>query len=170
MPPGPEAPAKPPFTLPESGTRPDVAFVLSSMMRQVIEDGTGAAAKALGRPAAAKTGTAQEHRDAWFVGFTPELVAGVWVGFDDHGPLGPRETGAGAALPAWLGFMQAALGARPVADFRAVPGVELVRIDPASGRLTDGRDAPFAAFLSGTTPSAQTATGTAPQNFFMDDR
>ena len=96
-----------PSTLPATGTRPDVAFVLSSMMRQVVENGTGAAAKALGRPTAAKTGTAQEHRDAWFVGFTPELVAGVWVGFDDHTPLGPRETGAGAALPPWLSFMQA---------------------------------------------------------------
>jgi penicillin-binding protein 1A len=161
----------PPFTLPERGTRPDVAFVLTSMMRQVVESGTGAAAKALGRPAAAKTGTAQEHRDAWFVGFTPELVAGVWVGFDDHAPLGPRETGAGAALPPWLSFMQAALGARPPVEFRAVPGVELVRIDPATGHLASDRqvDAPFAAFLAGTTPSAASSPGTAPQNFFMDD-
>jgi penicillin-binding protein 1A len=171
MPPGPD-PAPRPFALPESGTRPDVAFVLSSMMRQVIENGTGAAAKALGRPAAAKTGTAQEHRDAWFVGFTPELVAGVWVGFDDHAPLGPRETGAGAALPAWLSFMQAAVGARPVTPFPAVPGVELVRIDPQSGRLASDRqpDAPFAAFLAGTAPAAAASAGAAPQNFFMDDR
>jgi penicillin-binding protein 1A len=171
MPPGPEA-APRPFTLPESGTRPDVAFVLASMMRQVIENGTGAAAKVLGRPAAAKTGTAQEHRDAWFVGFTPELVAGVWVGFDDHAPLGPRETGAGAALPAWLSFMQAAVGARPVAQFSPVPGVELVRIDSQNGRLASDRqvDAPFAAFLAGTAPSATAGPGAAPQNFFMDDR
>jgi penicillin-binding protein 1A len=170
MPPGPEAAR--PFPLPEVGTRPDVAFVLSTMMRQVIENGTGAAAKALGRPAAAKTGTAQEHRDAWFVGFTPELVAGVWVGFDDHSPLGPRETGAGAALPPWLSFMQAALGARPPAPFGAVPGVELVRIDPATGRLASDRqvDAPFAAFLAGTAPAAAASPGAAPQNFFMDDR
>jgi penicillin-binding protein 1A len=173
MAPGPETAPKPAFTLPEAGTRPDVAFVLTSMMRQVIENGTGAAAKALARPAAAKTGTAQEHRDAWFVGFTPELVAGVWVGFDDHGPLGPRETGAGAALPAWLSFMQAALGARPLAQFGAVPGVELVRIDPSTGRLASDRqpDAPFAAFLAGTAPStAAAAPGAAPQNFFMDER
>jgi penicillin-binding protein 1A len=171
MPAGPE-PTAPAFALPSTGTRPDVAFVLSQMMRQVIENGTGAAARVLGRPAAAKTGTAQEHRDAWFVGFTPELVSGVWVGFDDHAPLGPRETGAGAALPAWLSFMQAALGARPVSEFRAVPGVELVRIDPASGRLASDRqpEAPFAAFLSGTAPSAAASPGAAPQNFFMDDR
>ena len=169
MAPGPEAPKA--FAVPETGTRPDVAFVLSTMMRQVIENGTGAAAKALGRPAAAKTGTAQEHRDAWFVGFTPELVAGVWVGFDDHTPLGPRETGAGAALPPWLSFMQAALGARPPAPFDPVPGVELVRVDPASGLASDRQpDAPFAAFLTGTAPGAAASVGSAPQNFFMDDR
>jgi penicillin-binding protein 1A len=159
------------FVVPEGGTRPDVAFVLVSLMRQVVESGTGAAAKALARPTAAKTGTAQEHRDAWFVGFTPELVSGVWIGFDDHAPLGPRETGAGAALPPWLSFMQAALGARPPADFRMVPGVELVRIDPATGHLAPERqaDAPFAAFLAGTAPTAASGPGAAPQNFFMDD-
>ncbi|MGC3998131.1 MAG: penicillin-binding transpeptidase domain-containing protein [Anaeromyxobacter sp.] len=119
----------PPFPLPEHGTRPDVAFVTTAMLRQVIDNGTGVAARALGRPAAGKTGTTQDHRDAWFVGYTPELVAGVWVGFDDHSPLGPRETGAMAALPPWLAFMQAALGGRPPADFPLVPGVELVRIE-----------------------------------------
>jgi penicillin-binding protein 1A len=167
------APSPSPFLLPSSGTRPDVAYVLTSMMRGVIESGTGVAAKALGRPAAGKTGTAQDHRDAWFVGFTPELVAGVWIGFDDHAPLGPRETGAGAALPPWLSFMQAAVGARPAADFPPVPGVELARIDPATGLLAADRQpgAPFAAFLAGTAPQAAAPPqGSAPQNFFMDDR
>jgi penicillin-binding protein 1A len=169
----PPEPAAPAFALPASGTRPDVSFVLETMMRGVVENGTGAAAKALGRPVAAKTGTAQDHRDAWFVGFTPDLVAGVWVGFDDHSPLGPRETGAGAALPPWLSFMQAAVGARPAADFPPVPGVELARIDPATGLLADRQaNAPFAAFLTGTAPSAGASVtqGSAPQNFFMDDR
>jgi penicillin-binding protein 1A len=166
--------AEPEFTIPEQGTRVDVAYVLTSMMRGVVESGTGVAAKALGRPVAAKTGTAQEHRDAWFVGFTPELVAGVWVGFDDHAPLGPRETGAGAALPPWLSFMQAALGARPPQDFPVPPGIELARIDPATGLLA-GRerpDAPFVAFLPGTVPTqtAEANPGSAPANFFMDDR
>ncbi len=169
---GAAAPA--PFVLPASGTRPDVAYVLSSMMRQVIEGGTGAAARALGRPAAAKTGTAQDHRDAWFVGFTPELVAGVWVGFDDHSPLGPRETGAGAALPAWLSFMQSALTQRPVADFPPASGVELARIEPRSGMLAAPEDlaAPVLPFLAGTAPASAASShpGDAPQNFFMDDR
>jgi penicillin-binding protein 1A len=162
------------FTIPEQGTRPDVAFVVTTMMREVIEAGSGVGARALARPAAAKTGTAQEHRDAWFVGFTPELVAGVWIGFDDHGPLGPRETGAGAALPAWLSFMQGALGSRPVGEFSASQGIELARIDRATGLLAseDALDAPFLAFLAGTAPTTAAAAhpGSAPQNFFMDDR
>ncbi|HEY7723738.1 MAG TPA: PBP1A family penicillin-binding protein [Anaeromyxobacteraceae bacterium] len=162
--------------VPSPGMQPEVAFVLQSMMRGVVEYGTGQAARALGRPAAAKTGTAQEHRDAWFVGFTPELVAGVWVGFDTHEPLGPRETGAGAALPAWLTFMKQALAGRPATDFAPPANVELARIDAHTGLLAgDGAEqAPFHAFLSGTAPSRSAADapqpGAAPQNFFQDDR
>jgi penicillin-binding protein 1A len=167
-----KGPALPPFPLPATGTRPDVSYVLTSMLRQVIESGTGAAARSLQRPAAGKTGTTQDHRDAWFVGFTPELVAGVWVGFDDHSPLGPRETGAVAALPAWISFMQAALGGRGASPFDLVPGVEQVRIDAASGKLAgpDKPDAPFMPFLSGTAPTEVGGHEAAPpQNFFMDD-
>ena len=164
----------PPFPIPAIGTRPDVAFVLTAMMRQVIESGTASAARSLARPVAGKTGTTQDHRDAWFVGFTPDLVAGVWVGFDDHAPLGPRETGAVAALPAWISFMQAALGGRPPQDFALVPGVEQVRIDAASGKLAapEVADAPFVPFLAGTAPTeaASREAGAAPQNFFMDSR
>ena len=167
----------PDFLLPPSGTRADVAYVLTAMMRDVVEYGTGVGARALGRPAAGKTGTAQEHRDAWFVGFTPELVAGVWIGFDDHAMLGPRETGAVAALPAWLAFMQAALGTRPSTDFQPAEGIEEARIDPASGLLaaepTPGQpEPPLVPFLSGTAPT-ETASGSRsdpPQSFFLDDR
>jgi penicillin-binding protein 1A len=159
------------------GVRPEVAFVLLSMLRDVVEYGTGAAVKVLARPTAAKTGTAQEHRDAWFVGFTPELVAGVWVGFDSHEPLGSHATGAGAALPAWLGFMQAAVGGRPATDFQAPPGIEFVRIDPHTGLLAGEAGgagpagAPFVPFIGGTAPSRSAPDpGSAPQNFFQDDR
>ncbi len=156
-----------------AGISPDVAYVLLSMMREVVAYGTGKAASALGRPAAAKTGTAQEHRDAWFVGMTPDLVAGVWVGFDSHDPLGAHATGAGAALPAWLGFMKAAVGARPPVDFPPPPGVEFVRVDPRTGLLVHearGAEAPFAAFLTGTAPASDAPEDAAPQSFFMDDR
>jgi penicillin-binding protein 1A len=161
-----------PWTVPADGTRPDVAYVLLGMMRDVIESGTGAGAKALARPAAAKTGTAQDHRDAWFVGFTPELVAGVWIGFDDHAPLGPRETGGGAAVPAWLSFMQAAVGGRPVTDFALPPGVEQVAIDVATGLRAEsaGPDAPVMSFLAGTAPSESAHAGPAPGSFFTDDK
>ncbi|MFO0581600.1 MAG: PBP1A family penicillin-binding protein [Anaeromyxobacter sp.] len=171
----PADPAAPPeFTLPAIGTRPDVAYVVTDMMRGVVEYGTGAAAKSLARPIAGKTGTAQEHRDAWFVGFTPELVAGVWIGFDDHAPLGPRETGAVAALPAWMSFVQATLGGRPPSPFTPPPGVDVARIDPASGMLApDGAAAaPTLTFLTGTAPTETAAANrqSAPQNFFMEDR
>jgi len=147
------------------------------MLRDVVDYGTGAAVKVLARPTAAKTGTAQEHRDAWFVGFTPELVAGVWVGFDSHEPLGSHATGAGAALPAWLGFMQAAVGGRPATDFQAPPGIEFARVDTRTGLLageTGGsgpEGTPFVPFIAGTAPSRSAPDpGSAPQNFFQDDR
>jgi penicillin-binding protein 1A len=157
---------------------PEVAYVLTSMMRSVIESGTGQAAKALGRPAAAKTGTAQDHRDAWFAGFTPDLAAGVWVGFDSHDPMGPKETGSGAALPAWLHFMQGALARRPATPFAAPPRVEVARVDPRTGLLAPSGAppdaAPFVAFLAGTAPTRSSADapppGSAPQTFFQDDR
>jgi penicillin-binding protein 1A len=172
-PPAEPSAALPPFPLPSSGTRPDVSYVLTAMMRQVIESGTAAAAKVLQRPAAGKTGTTQDHRDAWFVGFTPELAAGVWVGFDDHSPLGPRETGANAALPSWISFMQAAVGGHAASQFDLVPGVEQVRIDVASGKLAgpDKPDSPFLPFLRGTAPTEVSGHEAAPpQNFFMDDK
>jgi penicillin-binding protein 1A len=170
-----EAPAEGP---PRTGMHPEVAFVLASMMTGVIDYGTGQAARALGRPAAAKTGTAQDHRDAWFAGFTPDLVAGVWVGFDTHDAMGPKETGSGAALPAWLAFMQRALAGRPPAAFAAPPGVELARVDRRTGLLAPAgapiADSPFAAFLAGTAPTRTSADapapGSAPQTFFQDDR
>jgi penicillin-binding protein 1A len=121
---------------------------------------------------AAKTGTAQEHRDAWFVGMTPDLVAGVWVGFDSHDPLGPHATGAGAALPGWIAFMQAAVGARPPTDFAPPPTVEMVRIDPGTGMLASGpTDGVLLPFLPGTAPTRTAPDpSAAPQNFFQDDR
>ncbi|MBI5071001.1 MAG: PBP1A family penicillin-binding protein [Deltaproteobacteria bacterium] len=163
---------------PTSGMRPEVAFVLSAMMRGVVEFGTGQGAQTLGQPAAAKTGTAQDHRDAWFVGFTPELVAGAWVGFDSHDPMGPRETGGGAALPAWVTFMKEAVGQRVPVPFAAPPRVEFARIDRTTGLLAaeaaPADAAPFVAFLAGTAPassaSERQAPGSAPQTFFQDDR
>jgi penicillin-binding protein 1A len=105
---------------------PDVARTMTAMLEEVIQFGTGIQAKALGRPAAGKTGTTQDYTDAWFVGFTPQITAGVWVGFDDKQiSLGKKETGARAALPIWLEFMQRATAGTPVVDFPNVVPLEL---------------------------------------------
>jgi penicillin-binding protein 1A len=104
---------------------PEVARTMTAMLEEVIQFGTGIQAKALGRPAAGKTGTTQDYTDAWFVGFTPQLTSGVWVGFDDKQiSLGKKETGARAALPIWVEFMQGALSGTPELDFSNVVPLE----------------------------------------------
>jgi penicillin-binding protein 1A len=108
---------------------PDVARTMASMLEDVVERGTGTPARALGRPAGGKTGTTNDFTDAWFIGFTPELTAGVWVGFDDKAvSLGKPETGAIAALPIWLEFMQSALNGRPVQTFQNVVPLEKIAV------------------------------------------
>jgi penicillin-binding protein 1A len=104
---------------------PDVARTMTAMLEEVIQFGTGIQAKSLGRPAGGKTGTTQDYTDAWFVGFTPQITSGVWVGFDDKQiSLGKKETGARAALPIWLEFMQGALTGMPAVDFANVVTLE----------------------------------------------
>jgi penicillin-binding protein 1A len=104
---------------------PDVARTMTAMLEEVIRFGTGVQAKSLGRPAAGKTGTTQDYTDAWFIGFTPQITSGVWVGYDDKQiSLGKRETGAKAALPIWLEFMKSALAGAPVLDFSNVVPLE----------------------------------------------
>jgi len=104
---------------------PEVARTMTAMLEEVIQFGTGIEAKALKRPAAGKTGTTQDYTDAWFVGFTPQITAGVWVGFDDkQNSLGKKETGARAALPIWTSFMQNALTGAPALDFANVTPLE----------------------------------------------
>jgi penicillin-binding protein 1A len=109
------------------------AFVMTSMLQGVVQRGTGTRAKALGRPVAGKTGTTNDFIDAWFIGYSPSLVAGVWVGIDDREPLGSKETGGRAALPIWIEFMQQALEQTPLQDFIAPPHIRLVRIHPRTG-------------------------------------
>jgi penicillin-binding protein 1A len=104
---------------------PDVARTMTAMLEEVIQFGTGIQARSIGRPAAGKTGTTQDYTDAWFIGFTPQLTAGVWVGYDDKQiSLGKKETGARAALPIWLEFMQSVLAGMPVLDFANVVPLE----------------------------------------------
>jgi penicillin-binding protein 1A len=117
------------------------AFMTVSLMHEVATVGTGAQAARLGRPAAGKTGTTNDSFDTWFLGFTRDLFAGVWLGYDQNEmPLGRFETGGRAALPIWLGYMRGALEDRPQDEFPVPDGIAFVRIDPATGKVsTDGR-------------------------------
>ncbi len=128
---------------------PDVARTMTAMLEDVVKFGTGMPARALGRPAGGKTGTTNDFTDAWFIGFTPELTAGVWVGYDDKQvSLGKPETGAVAALPIWLEFMQGALDGKPIEDFQNVVPLEklaltkTVKVDTPDNAPTEGGESP----------------------------
>jgi len=116
-------------------TRPDVTYLVTNMMRSVINEGTGAGARAAGftHDAAGKSGTTNDLRDAWFVGFTPELLTVVWVGYDDNEQLGM--SGSQAALPIWTEFMKSALAGRPSVPFDVPGGLSFVQIDRDTGKL-----------------------------------
>lgn len=120
---------------PEQVISPQTAFLVTSMMEDVVRYGTGWRAKSLGRPVAAKTGTTNDYRDAWFVGYAPDLVAAVWVGFDNNRPLGSQETGGQAAAPIWVSFMNSAIKGEPQ-EFSPPEGIVSHYIDPKSGLLS----------------------------------
>ena len=138
---------------------PQVAAVMNSLLEGVITDGTGAAAASLGRPLAGKTGTTDDFTDAWFIGYTPDLVVGVWVGFDAKKTLGSRETGAQAALPIWQSVMENALRDVPPLPFPDVEGVTHVSVDHTTGlRAVDSAgcvERINEAFLEGTEPTQE---------------
>jgi penicillin-binding protein 1A len=113
---------------------PQTAYLVTDLLTSVVKEGTGRRALALKRPCAGKTGTTNDVRDAWFIGFTPDLIAGTWVGFDNQKPLGKRETGAVAASPIWVEFMQGALEGRPKKTFTVPEGVVFMRIDAVTGK------------------------------------
>ncbi len=131
------------------------AYVITSLLTSVVQDGTGKRARALGRPIAGKTGTSNQAKDAWFVGYSTDVACSVWTGFDDPAPLGAGEAGASAALPAFVDFMREAHKKRPAADFPVPSGVTRVAIDPESGlRAYAGQEnAIDEVFLTGTEPS-----------------
>ena len=136
---------------PKQVLTPELAFVATQMLKGTIDRGTGVAAKALGRPAAAKTGTTNDYSNAWFIGFTPQLATGVWVGYDRPRSLGKDETGSRVAVPIWTTFMQSALAGMPAEDFPIPEKVVLVPVDlDRAGNCT--RPA-LMAFVVGTEPS-----------------
>lgn len=137
---------------------PMTAYQITSMMEGVVQRGTGTYAKALNRPVAGKTGTSNDYKDAWFIGFTPELVAGIYIGFDTPKSMGKQATGGEMAVPIFTEFMQDALKGRPPTPFNMPAGMTQIWIDPATGvKATAGGAAIYEAFKPGTGPNLVTS-------------
>ncbi|MEQ8248485.1 MAG: penicillin-binding protein 1A [Alphaproteobacteria bacterium] len=136
--------------------RPETAYQMVSMLEGVVERGTGVAIRRLGMHLAGKTGTTNDNIDAWFLGFSPDLVVGVFTGFDEPQSLGATEQGASVAVPIFRDFMEQALAGQTDIPFRIPSGVRLVRIDAASGALANERseEVILEAFRPGSEPTA----------------
>jgi len=134
---------------------PETSYLITNLMESVVQHGTGWRARSLGRPVAGKTGTTNNLKDAWFIGFTPDLVAVSWVGYDQERPLGELETGSKAAAPAWVRFMEDASSGVPKREFPVPDSIEFRSIDPKTGLLIpeDSPDAVVEIFAPGTAPT-----------------
>lgn len=136
---------------------PKTTYQVVSMLEGAVKRGTGRKISAIGKPLAGKTGTTNKSRDTWFVGFSPDLAVGVYVGFDQPKPLGRGETGSSVAAPIFKNFMEAALSTTPAVPFRVPPGIELVRVDSRTGKPVRDRKRGviLEAFLPGTVPAGE---------------
>ncbi len=144
------------FPDPQLVLRPETAFILTSILTGVVERGTGKRAKVLERPLAAKTGTTDKATDTWFIGYTPSLVAGVWIGYDTKRSLGPYATSAHLAVPIWVDFMREILHGAPPEDFPLPGGVVPMYVKYVSGdpSTPDDPDAIQEYFIPGTEPQS----------------
>jgi len=126
-----------------------LAYTITSLMQSVVQNGTAKKVKVLNRPIAAKTGTTNKNVDAWFIGFSPEIVTGVWVGRDDYQPLGVNETGSRAAIPIWLDYMKYVLHDMPKLDFPISRNIVFTKINPETGDKANFREpgSRFEAFI-----------------------
>jgi len=138
---------------------PRIAYQIVSMLEVVVQRGTGQKIKVLGRPLAGKTGTTNDSNDTWFIGFSPDLIVGVFVGFDEPRTLGPRETGASVSVPIFRDVMGEELKDKPPIPFRVPPGVLLVRVDTTTGLPASpgDRSVIMEPFLPGTEPTGRGA-------------
>ena len=135
---------------------PQTAFIMTHLLQGVVQEGTGWKLKELGRPVAGKTGTTDNYEDAWFIGFTPDIVTGVWVGMDDKKEaIGKLETGSSAAAPIWVSYMKEVLRSYPKKEFEAPPAVTFVKINSETGQLADPLDPKgvYEVFKEGTEPT-----------------
>ncbi len=148
---------------------PMTAYQITSMMEGVVQRGTGTSVRSLGRPVAGKTGTTSDYKDAWFVGFTPELAVGIYVGYDTPVNMGREATGGTLAAPIFEAFMEKALAGTPPTPFAAPPGMTQVWIDPATGvRALAGQSAILEAFKPGTGPNLITSVIGVDSNAFLN--
>jgi penicillin-binding protein 1A len=163
-------PEYPPPGDPDQVLDPRVAYVMTHLMREVVDYGTAMEARELGYPAAGKTGTTSDYKDAWFVGFTPGVVTGVWVGHDEPVSLGKDGTGARAALPIWLDYMTSAVRSYPKEEFVVPPGVVFVEVDPETGELAGKGtvERTREAFVEGTQPGVGRQEHQGAQGGFSD--
>jgi penicillin-binding protein 1A len=143
---------------PEQVIEESTAYIITHLLSEVIQYGTGWRIKALKRPVAGKTGTTNNLNDAWFVGYTPAYITGVWVGFDQEASLGKKETGSRAASPIWLDFMQQILEGQPVRVFNVPDSVVFAKIDTDTGLLPipASKNTIFECFKEGTAPTEYT--------------
>jgi penicillin-binding protein 1A len=158
----------------EKAIEKTTAYIMTNLLEGVVQHGTGWRAKALGRPTAGKTGTTNDLFDAWFVGYTPRYISGVWVGFDEESSLGKYETGSKAACPIWLGFMKGILDKKPVRIFQVPEGVVFSQIDAQTGLLPipESEETIFECFKEGTVPTEYTpkpGSITEPEQFYKTD-
>lgn len=151
-------PPAPPVVQGTQALSPQIAYQMTSMLQGVVQRGTGYALSSLGRPLAGKTGTTNDYVDAWFMGFSPSMAIGVWVGYDTPKSLGNGETGARAALPIWQGFATPQFKDAPVEGFAVPDGMEFVKIDADSGMLPgpSTKRVITEAFIPGTAPTQAT--------------
>jgi penicillin-binding protein 1A len=133
---------------------PQNAYIMTNILEDVVQHGTGWRAKVLNRPVAGKTGTTNDEQDAWFMGFTPYLLTGVYVGFDQLTPMGRFETGSRAASPIWVQYRQAVEESYAPEEFPVPPDIVHVNIDLATGKVADGTggESKFLPFMAGTQP------------------
>lgn len=133
---------------------PLTAYQVTSMMEGVVQRGTATKVKAVGKPIAGKTGTTNDEKDAWFVGFSPDLVVGVFVGYDQPAPMGRGQTGGQVAAPIFIDFMKVALADQPPKEFQVPPGISLIPIDRRTGLRASGsgEGVILEAFKPGTAP------------------
>lgn len=158
---------------PQRVISPETAYLVTNLLESVVQEGTGYRARALRRAVACKTGTTNDQKDAWFIGYSPRLLAVSWVGYDQERSLGPLETGSKAAAPAWVDFMQKVMTDFPDDQFPVPDGIEFRPIDPATGLLIpeDSPDLTIEAFAPGTAPTRYALENKQPRaiDFFQMD-